>query len=254
MNRREEQHILLLTATITPLPGINNLAYTDPAKRLRDYEVALEHYLRRRRPNERIVFIENSCSSLSTLEALVHRMNATEAVEFLSFDGNHFPPTHGRGYGEFKMIDHAMASSRTLLGASDTDVIWKITGRYIVENLQSIVDTRPAGIPLYCNYRDHPKKGWMDLYLIAWTPAFYREHLVGVYNRLIDDPDGRPVTAEQLMREYLTEMRFPGPFRFRRTPKLVGIRGADGNGYHLNGRGKYLLRNSLLKVAPWIWV
>jgi hypothetical protein len=248
------RHILLLTATITPLQGINNLSYTDPARRLRDYELALEYYLRIRRAGERIVFCENSGSDLSTLEDIARRMNAGHAIEFLSFEGNDFPPTYGRGYGEFKMVEHAMTASRTIQSTRDDDVIWKITGRYIVENLHAIIDTRPKNSALYCNYRDHPKKGWMDLYLMAWTRASYRQYLSQVYMKLIDDPDGRPVTAEHLMREHLTETRFAGPYRFRKTPKLIGIRGADGAGYHLRGRGKYLLRNVMSIVAPWLWM
>ncbi|MGF6758809.1 hypothetical protein [Paraburkholderia sp. GAS42] len=254
MSRRIEQHILLLTATITPLKNINNLSRTDPLQRLRDYEQALEHYVRLLRPGEKIVFCENSASDLTTLKDIARRFNVTDSIEFLSFAGNDFPPTYGRGYGEFKMVEHAMATSQFIRRAHDDDPIWKITGRYIVENLHSIIDTRPHGSALYCNYRDVPKKGWMDLYLMAWTPASYRAYLSGVYTQLIDDPDGRPVTAEHLMREHLTRVRFAGPYRFRKTPKLVGIRGADGAGYHLGGRGKYLLRNVLSIVAPWIWV
>jgi hypothetical protein len=254
MSERIERQILLLTATITPLQGINNLSHTDPSKRLRDYQLALEHYLRMRRPGERIVFCENSGADLSTLADIARRMNAADTVEFLSFEGNDFPPTHGRGYGEFKMVEYAMSASRTIQTAQDNDMIWKITGRYIVENLHTIIDTRPSNSVLYCNYRDHPKKGWMDLYLMAWTRAAYRQYLSQVYTRLIDDPDGRPVTAEHLMREHLTEARFAGPYRFRKTPRLVGIRGADGAGYHLRGRGKYLLRNLMSIVAPWIWM
>lgn len=254
MSGQTVQHILLLTATITPLQGINNLSYIDPRQRLRDYERALEHYLRLRRPNEKIVFCENSGSDLSTLKQIAEKLNASAAVEFISFHGNDFPPNYGRGYGEFKMVDHAMNTSRIVLSARDDDVIWKITGRYIVENLHAIIDSRPRQSPLYCNYRDHPKKGWMDLYLMAWTPAWYRRNLAGVYPKLIDDPDGRPVTAEHLMREHLTDIHFGGPYRFRKTPKLIGVRGADGAGYHLNGRGKYLVRNALSILAPWIWV
>jgi hypothetical protein len=255
MKSAHHQHILLLTATITPLAGINNLSYTDPAKRLQDYMTALEFYLAMLRPNERIVFCENSGSDLSALKALAQRMNAADRVEFLGFYGNDFPPNYGRGYGEFKLVDHAMSHSEMIRSApQESVIIWKVTGRYIVHNLRQIIDTRPARSQLYCNYRDHPKRGWMDLYLLAWTPATYREHIEGVYPKLMDDPGGRPVTAEHLMREHLTETSFKGPFRFKRTPRLVGTRGADGAGYHLSGHGKYLLRSLMAKLAPWVWV
>ncbi len=148
-----------------------------------------------------------------------------------------------------------MTTSETLRDASrDDTMIWKITGRYIIENLRTLIDTCPGRPLLYCNYRDRPKKGWMDLYLMAWTPDGYRTWLAGVYPKLIDDLDGRPVTAEQLMREHLEHAHFTGCRRFRTTPRITGIRGADGRGYHLSGRGKYRLRSMLSRFAPWIWI
>jgi hypothetical protein len=254
MDMNTGPQIFLLTATIAPLPGINNLTHVDPVKRLRDYEIALEYYLRLRRPNDQFVFCENSGSDLSTLKQIADRMRASNSIEFLGFRGNDFPPTYGRGYGEFKMIDHAMSVSEKIGSASPLTPIWKITGRYIVENLLDIVDSRPFDASLYCNYRDYPKKGWMDLYLMSWTREFYQKNLAGVYLKLIDDPDGRPVTAEHLMREHLDEIGFSGPFRFKKTPKLTGTRGSDGGGYHNSGRKKYIIRRAMLSLAPWIWV
>jgi hypothetical protein len=255
MKRRTEQHILLLTATITPLNGINKLAYTDPAKRLRDYERALEHYLSLLRPNEQIVFCENSGSNLDSLRDIARRMNVLDRIEFVSFHGNDFPPHYGRGYGEFKMVEHVMNTSQVIREAHHDTVIWKITGRYIVENLHDVTDTKPRKSALYCNFRDYPKKGWMDLFLMAWTPASYRAYLAGAYPKLIEDRDGQFVSAELLMREHLAERRFAGPYRFKRTPRLVGVRGADGAQYNNNqGRRKYLVRHLMSIVAPWVWI
>ncbi|WP_322042742.1 hypothetical protein [Paraburkholderia sp. J67] len=255
MKRHTGQQILLLTATITPLNGINKLAYTDPAKRLRDYERALEHYLTLLRPNEQIVFCENSGSDLGSLKDIAQRMNKQDQIEFLSFEGNDFPPHYGRGYGEFKIVDHVMNTSKMVREAHDDTVIWKITGRYIVENLHNVMDTRPRKSALYCNFRDYPQKGWMDLFLMAWTPASYRTYLASVYTKLIEEREGGFVSAELLMREQLTERRFAGPYRFKRTPRLVGVRGADGASYHnTRGRRKYLVRRVMSIFAPWVWI
>lgn len=255
MKRRTEQQILLLTATITPLNGINKLAYADPAKRLRDYERALEHYLTLLRPNEKIVFCENSGSDLRSLKDIAHRMNAQDRIEFLSFHGNDFPPHYGRGYGEFKMVDHVMNTSQFIREARDDTVIWKITGRYIVENLHAVTDTRPRKSALYCNFRDYPRKGWMDLFLMAWTRASYRTYLADAWPTLIEERDGQFVSAELLMREHLAGRHFAGPYRFKRTPRLVGTRGADGAAYNNSqGRRKYLVRHLMSFVAPWVWI
>jgi hypothetical protein len=39
------RNVLLLTATVTPPPGVPSLQRTNPAERLRDYEEALSFYL-----------------------------------------------------------------------------------------------------------------------------------------------------------------------------------------------------------------
>jgi len=255
MKRHTGQQILLLTASITPLDGINKLTYTDPGQRLRDYQRALEHYLALLRPNERVVFCENTGYDLGSLENIAERMNVRERVEFVSFEGNDFPPHYGRGYGEFGIIDHAMNHSRFIREAADDTVIWKITGRYIVANLHDVTDTRPRKASLYCNFRDFPRKGWMDLFLMAWTPATYRTYLAGVSPKLIENRDGQFISSELLMRNHLVERGFAGPYRFRRTPRLVGVRGADGTPYHnREGRRKYQVRRLLAVFAPWVWI
>ena len=60
-----------MTATITP-HNARNLARTDPAARLKDYDDALGFYLGLiDRPLHGIVFVENSDSDVTTLRQLV---------------------------------------------------------------------------------------------------------------------------------------------------------------------------------------
>src|SRR3954471_4308953 len=73
--------VLILTATITPPPGVPILARTDPQLRLQDYIDALKFYLAV--PNhvlDRIIFAENSGSDLSKLRALAEESD--KRVEF----------------------------------------------------------------------------------------------------------------------------------------------------------------------------
>src|SRR4051812_36686201 len=105
---------LLLTATITPPPGATYLARTDPGARLRDYLWAFDFYVNL--PNKvigRIVFVENSGGDLSELRRLAEQHPEKE-IEFISFFGLDYPPEYGRGYGEFKLIDHAFDHSELL--------------------------------------------------------------------------------------------------------------------------------------------
>jgi hypothetical protein len=255
MKATHNEQILLLTATINPLRGIDNLRHIDPDARLREYAKALAFYLSQMKANERLVFCENSGSDLSELQKVVAEHGAQERVEFLSFFGNDFPPSNGRGYGEFKLIQYAMENSRFIRHSSPTETaIWKITGRYIVSNLRYIIDSAPGDFKVYCNYRDYPKKGWMDLYLVAWTPEGWNHYLDQVYHELIDSPDGL-VVAEHMVRRRLDARGFKGPCRLRATPELVGVRGADAKGYHSGkNRYKFMLRKTLRVVTPWLWI
>lgn len=201
------------------------------------------------------MFCENSASDLTVLKNVVAEHGAQRFVEFISFFGNDFPPSNGRGYGEFKLIQYAMTHSRFIQEASpDQTAIWKITGRYIVSNLRKIIDGAPDDFDVYCNYRDYPKKGWMDLYLVAWTPNAWKTYLDEVYHELIDTPDGL-VVAEHMVRRRLEARGFKGHCRFRSTPELIGVRGGDAKGYHSGkNRYKFMLRKTLSVVTPWLWI
>jgi hypothetical protein len=50
----------------------------------------------------RVIFIEYWGSDLFQLHDVVSSANASHRVEFLSFNGLDYPPSYGRGYGEFK--------------------------------------------------------------------------------------------------------------------------------------------------------
>src|SRR3569832_774634 len=124
------RNVLVMTATIRPLAGIPSLARTDPALRLADYRSSLSFYVQLLGTSfDQLLFVENSASDLSTLKDEVTRADINSKVEFISFYGLDYNPKYGRGYGEFRLIDYAIATARTL---ESDDIIWKVTGRYIV--------------------------------------------------------------------------------------------------------------------------
>jgi hypothetical protein len=170
------KHILLMTATVTP-HNAPNLARTDPAARLKDYDDALGFYLGLiDRPLHGIVFVENSDSDVTTLRQLVASRGLTERVEFLCNYGVHLYSEKGRAHGEFKLLDYAMTTSIMVLEAGVNHVVWKITGRYMVKNLASIIASAPRAFDAYVDMKDHPRR-WMDMRLMAWTSTGYDARL-----------------------------------------------------------------------------
>lgn len=256
------KNLLLLTATITPKSGVPNLKRIDAEKRLADYYHALDFYLTQIDSCcDGILFVENSNSDISTLQQLVEQHGKRDQVEFIVFDGLDYPAHYDRGYGEFKLLDYGMSHSTLLQQCQGTakTIIWKMTGRYIIRNLDHIISTQPQDFDLYCNFRNYPKR-WVDTYFMAWTPQGYETCIRDVYHRLKTNVTGIPdgIAAEELLRSWL-DQRFIRHHanikrRFQTTPALEGIRGADNSSYSTDNLWKYRSRNLMKKVLPWIWI
>lgn len=251
----ERKNILLLTATITPMPGLPSLARVDPAARLNDYLTALRFYTGLvGRCFDAIVFAENSNSDLQPLKEYVQQAGVGDRVEFISFDGLDFPASYGRGYGEFKLVDHAMAHSTFLRGCGDA-VVWKCTGRYVVENIEQLVRGRPA-VDLYCHKRDYPYR-LCELFMLSYTRKGYEELIRGVYRRLCNDVvPGIHSTEEVLFRNIIDAAPSGAKIcpRFRSTPLITAIRGWNNASYRSRRDPRIVLRRVANVVAPWLWI
>lgn len=254
------RNFLMLTATITPKSGVPNLKRVNPEERLQDYKSALEFYLPLiNKSCDGIIFVENSNSDVSLLKNLVADHGLTKKVEFIVFAGLDYPAHFDRGYGEFKLLDYGMANSQLVKASQGRTVVWKITGRYIVRNLGTIIARQPSNFDVYCNCRNQPKH-WVDTYFMAWTPEAYETCFRDVYHRLKTNVPGIPtgIAAEELLRSWL-DQRFikqtiQFKYRFRITPALEGVRGADNQGYSTDNAWKFRMRSLLNKAMPWLWV
>lgn len=247
-------NILLLTATITPPPGVISLARSDPSVRLDDYANALRFYLSLvGQCVDYIVFSDNSNSDVSSLKAMVDQAKVTELVEFIVFEGLDYPPVWGRGYGEFKLVEHMMTHSK-IINRHPESTVWKITGRYIVKNLCRLIARKPSNFDIYCNYRNVPRR-WTDTCLIAWTPNGYQAGLKNIYQEL-KEPN-RVTNMETLFRKLLEQRSefikvIP---RFKVTPLLKGVRGWNNSDYsRVRDLLKYYLRCSANRLMPWWWI
>jgi hypothetical protein len=247
-------NIVLLTATIAPPENAAQLQRMDPTVRLQDYATALEFYLRKIKSNTitSIIFVDNSNSNISTLRELVASYNLINEVEFISFFGLDYPPEYGRGYGEFKLVEYAMENSLIIQKSSATDNIWKITGRYILENIDAFTQSKPNEFDLYCNCRNVPRL-WIDLYVICWTKQAYKLLLKDIYLDLREDT--MQGSAEQSFRQIIDAMNTTLKIvkRFRSAPILCGFRGLDNQSYKEMGL-KLLVRRIALVATPWLWI
>lgn len=249
------KNVLLLSATIRPPTGVPNLSRTNPDVRLRDYLAAFDFYLAQLNHGlDAIVFAENSGSDLSPLAERASAAGAGRCVEFVSFNGLDHPPTYGRGYGEFKLVDHAMAHSVILSGDRDSLTVWKGTGRYILRNLGYLIRTCPRPFDLYCNLRDYPQR-WGDLYMMAWSARGYEQFIKGIYTQFRDDK--LKCSSEVVFRSLADAVRphirvVP---RFLVPPLIEGVRGYDNIKYHDKYYSmKYRTRLFASRFLPWLWI
>ena len=246
------RQVLLLTATISPPAGMPSLARTDPVQRLQDYTQALHFYLSIAGPVfDGIVFAENSESDLTSLRRLASALGRHQ-IEFVSSRGLDYPLSHGRGYGEFKLVDHAMREAQLLQGSV---IVWKCTGRYIVRNIEALVRSRPQ-VDLYCHLRNHPYR-LCDLYLLSFNRQGYEGAIEGVYRHLRNDIVPGAHTMEEVLFRRLVDA-LPGHVRvqrrFRHIPVIEGVRGWNNRRYDGTWDPKLLLRRAVNRVAPWVWI
>ncbi len=106
------------------------------------------------------------------------REQSDKAIELLSFQANDHPPSMGKAYGEFRLLDTALAHSQ-LIGPRDR--VWKTTGRLRCLNLDRLDQAIVGDVDLACDLHNVPFIGsgkrvggeMMDLRLFAFRREFY---------------------------------------------------------------------------------
>ncbi len=207
MNIRQDNSCLVLTATINP--NTAQVALTDPEQRRNQYLEALRYY--RKHFYGKIYFLENS------------NYNWQNDPEFLAvFDENTVLFKHqcsknvdkGKGFLEFEMLDAFLAQTNV-----PEDFLIKITGRYVVKNLQDLIPE---------NYKtviaDAHKKMKVTLSgVFISSVEHYLQHISGLYTQ-VDDSNYRFI--EHILYEHLTEQQLTELFRVN--PVIEGVSGSYG--------------------------
>lgn len=248
------RNILLLTATVRPPPDARSLARCDPRLRLADYLSAFEFYLARLQDGaaDGLVLCDNSGFDMACFETLARQRGLQDRVECLSYLGLDHPGRFGRGYGEFKLVDHAMSVSSLIASAGPRLAVWKVTGRYQVRNIRALIRSRPSHADLYCHAHNWPRR-YVDLYLMGWTRAGHAQIVRGMQDRLRQD--GTPKSAERRFREVIDghPCRARIVRRFGQVPRVDGVRAGDNRDFR-DLRARYLFRVFAMRWFPGVWV
>lgn len=246
-------NILLITATVTPPSNAIDLRRSDASLRLGDYISALTFYIRllENRVFDSIVFSENSNSDISELRKLAQKSAASNKIEFISFYGLDYPVEYGRGYGELKLIEYTMRKSAIIIDAKSSSIIWKVTGRYIIENIEKLISPKTDAV-MVCHCRNYPTR-WVEMYFMGWIKSAYNELFIDISDDIKENNKGVPAekSFRLLVDRRSRKMRIQR--RFCESPKVKGIRGWDNVAYERQ-TFKRIARALVSRVIPWIWL
>lgn len=249
---------IAMTATITPAAGIGATQRVDAQVRLTEYLRAFEFYLSL--PDELvtgIVLLENSDHDLSPFVEQARAEGTAKQVICLPVSPD-YPAQRGKGYGEFLMLDRGLTRLRAM-GLPGNTRLWKVTGRLIVQNMSTMLQTAPRNFALYADFRHVPLIGhrlggndWLELRLFATTLDGYDRYLRGHFG------DGyvlehaffarlRPLVGQPHATDIVP--------RFRTQPELQGRSGHSNKDYQgLEYRMKGALRAFTRRHLQFLWL
>jgi len=248
--------VLLLTATVTPSSEVARLVITNPNERLAEYVAGFRAALALvPETADGLVLAENSGADLSVFREIA---GGRTDVELLHVPSRTAGPGAGRGYHETLLVADAFERSALLRAPGAT--AWKVTGRYQVRNLRTVIRRGPHGFDLVVNLRGFPRR-WADMRVYSATAAG-AAMLVQHVDELREDRAGlAPEDAlppEPAVFDILSQFCADGASvapRLASEPYVVGRRGYDGSSFE--GPKQWLLwglRSAARRGAPGLWL
>lgn len=213
--------VLILTGTVDP----GSMIYT----RLKDPIIRRTHYINSIRwwiHNSQlpIIFIENSNTDLS---ADLQPEIDTGRLEMIHFEGNRFPASRGKGYGELNCLARVLACSAYV---KEADFIFKITGRLTILNFQDFIDDfqKNQEVGLIIDLRT--SLTFSDSRFFGCRPAFISDFLLP--NQHLANDSAHMYMEHILAKAALQAVAAGYLFRpFICYPKVKGLSGSMGSIY-----------------------
>lgn len=164
--------VLLLTGTVNS-SGISFMKRNDTQERLNDYLTAIRRWLVY--PNLKIVFVENSNYPKEEFgPEIIENIN----FEYLTYFGQDFSRTRGKGYGEINSFEYAFEHSNFL---KDAQLVLKCNGRYYFRGINKFIDD---DFDVMGNFS--PFLNYLDSRVFLFKPRFFFNYFK-LYKDQIDD-------------------------------------------------------------------
>lgn len=202
--------VLCLTATIRPNTG--QVSRANVNERLADYKKCIKFYLEH--TVLPVYFLENSNYDLDG-DAVFDVFLKDERFHLLRF-APHPDTSKGKGFQEFYMLD------RFVKNYVQAGLMIKVTGRYIVKNIDSLLSR--LGAPLSMDLHKKMKVGITGFFAI--DSSLYLEHFYEKY-RLANDAEGRYI--EHVLYDTIMNSELRHQSRLLpENPQYEGVSGSYG--------------------------
>lgn len=220
-----KENILLLTSTINP----NGMSYTvlqDREIRKGQYNKALQFYLVN--TPYKIVYCDNSGVDISG--DYLNYINSGR-IEFITFNGNDFDKTKGKGYGEAKIILYAIKYSKFL---KHDCYVTKITGRIIIRNICELIQSHVYFLNNIVSCDFCSDNGIYSMIIIS--PVSWIKKGLEKYIETINDTNG--IYIENIIYKMLYESKRHSILGsiiilpFFKSPEIDGMSGSTGKSYN----------------------
>lgn len=212
--------ILLLTGCIDP-KGMAYTALNNPDVRKQQYVDAITWYLQN--TELPVLFVENSGTDISS-EFISYIEEGK--LEMITYDGNNYDKSLGKGYGEAQIMKYGFEHSRFLQERGA--LVVKITGRFICKNINDIVRRYHSENTVYA---DICKDDWggniaSSIFVIA-PSQFWKEYFLPRREEL---NDSKRFHFEHLLYESICQWFKDGKKHreFWRNPLMIGVSGTSG--------------------------
>ena len=219
----KRRYVILLTACVNP-GGMPFTVITDSSKRLRQYRTDLDFYLRE--TSYPIVFCENTLCDFSA--DYKHYIDSGR-LEYITFDGNNFDKSKGKGYGETIIMEEAFRKSVII---EPSDIIVKITGRLKVLNINVLINDNNH---LFANTIQtlNPSNNFVDSRVIVSPLSFFKDSFL-TQKHLINDNDNS--FFEHVLFKSLVQRKNFMFIPFLHIPEILGMSGSNGTEYKPKNR------------------
>ena len=218
---------ILLTACVNP-SGMSHTVLQNPDIRAEQYKQALDFYLRE--TDLPIVFCENTMYDMSS--DYKEYINSGR-LEYLTFDGNNYDRSRGKGYGEALIMRYALEHSEFI---RNTKYVIKITGRITITDIKRYYT---SFLYLFKNlFRSNIKPKFISTYIFIARPKLILDFITKYQDLIWEDHPTNDLIEHHWYRALTKDPLFNSTtyIPFISIPKVVGISGTTGQEYSMKDR------------------